>query len=324
MSAKTMKWIVLSLALGLTGGALAWIAPLMAPIKIGSATEFWKCACGVDLDPEFSDRYGVAYPPRNGWRVYWSCHSDYFDIHGHNYRRVAEADVEAVLPAVVRRLDAAGEGELRSSVLSGYRAWACSPDRKQTGAAGLLSQIRLAGLAERLEEDIDRYTYKVADEACVVEVQRCAARYHVNIIFEFCDLSVLVLFAAWPWLWNKGRWAWSIHAALLPPLFHLPYFLGYCPLAMTSAGPVGGVLYPILLVMSSARGCITGLDRFVFEHLPYFLEPISQTPGPMAAITGGAVSPTASLGFGLALGIVTFAAWTARSRWRRWKAFRAN
>ncbi|MFH1732878.1 MAG: hypothetical protein ABIF82_14670 [Planctomycetota bacterium] len=312
------------MAVGLIAAALALIAPLMAPIKRGSAAEFWKCACGVDLDPEFSDRYGVAYPPRNGWHVYWSCYSGGFNIHGPDYQRVTDADVEAALPEVVRRLEAAGEGELRSSMLSGYRAWARSPDREQTGAAGLLSQIRLAGLAERLEEDIDRYMYKLTDEACVVEVQRCAARYHVNIIFEFCHLSVVVFFAAWPWLWNKGRWAWSIHAALLPPLFHLPYFLGYCPLAMTSAGPVGGALYPILLVMSSVRGCATDLDEFVFEHLPNLLGPISQTPGPMLAITGGAVSPTASLGFGLALGSVTFAVCTARSCWRRRKTPRAN
>ena len=34
---------------------------------------------------------------------------------------------------------------------------------------------------------------------------------------------------------------------MLPTLFCLPYWLGYAPLTFTSAGPVGGVLYPWLL-----------------------------------------------------------------------------
>ncbi len=324
MSAKAAKWIVLGLAVGLIAAALAWIAPLMAPIKQGSAAEFWKSAAGIDLDPQFSDRHGAVYPPRDDRHVYWSYRWGTFAIHGDDYRQVTDADVEAALPEVIRRLEAAREDELRPSVLAGYQAWAASPDKGQTGTAGLLAQIRLAELAERLEEDNDRYMYKLVDEACVAEVQQRASRYHVNIIFEFCHLSVVVFFAAWPWLWKKGRWAWTIHAALAPPLFHLPYFLGYCPLAMTSAGPVGGALYPLLLVMSSGRGGGMGFDALVYEHLPYLLEPISQTPGPMIAITGGAVSPTASLGSGLALGIVTFAACTALSCWRRRKALRSK
>ena len=109
------------------------------------------------------------------------------------------------------------------------------------------------------------------------------------------------------------------------PLFcHVPCFLGYCPLAMTSAGPVGGTLYPLLLACCRIQGIWTAFDTTFYKYVPPVLAPISQLPGPMAVISGGGASPTALWACGLVLGAITFAVGTVLLWRRKKRAARAN
>lgn len=132
--------------------------------------------------------------------------------------------------------------------------------------------------------------------------------YWKNVAFEAAFLDgVLVL--CWLALWKKPRaWIRSLLAGSVVPLLFAPYYLGYCALAFTSAGPQGGALYPILLVggFRGLRGDWNAFDVWLLEILPKPLADLTQSPGAMWSLTGGGVPPTTVLIAGALIGATSY------------------
>lgn len=119
------------------------------------------------------------------------------------------------------------------------------------------------------------------------------------------------------WLRNRGRWAWAIHTALVPPLLFLPYHLGYCTWTFSSAGPGGGVVYPSILSQFRSLPW-TSLDTALIRHVPQVLAPLAGPLGPILSLSGArGVGPVSILCLGLALGAAVFGLGSLVRRWRR-------
>jgi hypothetical protein len=313
------KLAIVAVPLLLLGGVVLRRGVTERPMKEGNSADFWHSACQVQVDPTRTSRcQGETWRPRDGWCVYADKHGDGIYIHGASECRVEERKAFADFPAVVQAL-AAGEHleeqhPLRGRIIEeGYRVWlAANPGQDDPHL--LLASIRSAWFAHWRKLDQSRpgssysaYQDRLAEEKDFDERWEQSKRWHVNVIGELVYLSVLLLFAAWPWLGNASPWWWGLHFALLPLLFFLPYWLGYGPLAFTSAGPQGGPLYPNLI--APFRGLPwTELDSWVLRRSPFILAPYSQRPGPLLALTGlGGVGLVAALGMGAMLGLSAYA-----------------
>jgi hypothetical protein len=294
------KLILVLTPVVLVGAGLLALAPAMAPVQDGDPATFWLHACAVDVGAPDPMHLGGFYQPRDGWFLYYDQ-----GLHGQAVYRVREADALALFPAVARRLRDAPPGALFPDVERALPAWLrAGPGRAD--ARGLLVQLREARLARVRQQDAGLYEYLAAEEDEFGERWGRARRYPLNVLFEFAWLGGLVLFGAWPWLRGSGRLAWATHLALVPPLFFLPYWLGYAQLTFTSRGPSGGVLYPWLLARCRGLPC-TGLDAAVLGQVPPVLEPLSQTPGPMMVLTVfRGVGPVSVAGLALALWVLLF------------------
>ena len=106
--------------------------------------------------------------------------------------------------------------------------------------------------------------------------------WHWNAVGEFAYLSLLILFAAWPWLRDAAPWRWGLHLGLSPVLFFLPYWLGYAHWSCPQLGVSGGVLYPSLIAYAPPLQ-IAPLDAWVWDRLPILLYSYSY---PVDANTG--------------------------------------
>ncbi|HYT90208.1 MAG TPA: hypothetical protein VEL76_15985 [Gemmataceae bacterium] len=254
------------------------LAPAKIPITEGDPVRFWLCACKVDVGLE-SVCMGGFYQPRDGWYIYYDQ-----GFHGQFLYRVKEADVQALFPRVVQKLQGAPAGVLAPDVEAAYREWV-RVDPGRTDAKVLLRKVREAQLTRLWQENPEFYEHVATEEEAFSERWVRVNRYDWNLRFEFCFLAGLLVFAAWPWLRGGGFCRWAVHLGLVPILFCLPFWLGYAQMTFTSA-PSGGVLYPQLLRQfpSVPR---TGLDRPILRSLPQVLEPLSQTPGPMMSLSGG-------------------------------------
>src|SRR5207253_2559366 len=125
-------------------------------------------------------------------------------------------------PRILRTIDAAPPGALLPDVHEGYGAWLrAGADRSD--AAGLLAKIHEARLTRVHKEDLGLFQFVSEGERAFDERWQRINRYHLNFIFEFLYLSLLVLFIAWPWLRRAGPKRWASHLALLPILFFLPW-----------------------------------------------------------------------------------------------------
>jgi hypothetical protein len=270
--------------------ALLRLAPLMEPIRDGDPAVFWLHACKIDVGVRHARRpSGGFYQPRDGWLVYYVQ-----GFHGRYLYRVKEEDAAALFPAVVARLERAPPGALSPEVQDGAREWLRS-DPAKADIHLLLGKLREASLARMRKADEGLYQYVVGEEDAFSDRWQRLQRYHWNVIFESLFFAGFILLAAWPWLRGASYLRWALHLGLLPPLFFLPFWLGYAQLSFTSAGPTGGVLYPV--VIAKFRGLPwTSLDTAIVRSLPQVLEPLSQTTGPMLSLSGfGAVGPVATL-----------------------------
>lgn len=301
---KPLRWAVVLGVVLLIGVALALVAPLSAPVVDGSSAEFWTCACGVDVGPEPIERRGEVFPPQDGYYLYWSTYLDALLLHGCRLRRVRASEIRADFPKVMRQLDP-------STLPAECQEWLRTADPGTVSADAFLAALRRARLNESEYREDD-----LAEERSVRHRWSRSKRYWLNIVFEFIHLSALVLFIAWPWLHRRPWWRQAVHLGLLPPLLFLPFFLGYCRLAATSAGPVGGVLYPFLIGPFGQLPC-GSFDYAILEKIPLLLEPLSQPLGPVTSISGGPIGPTAVIAIGLALAVITAAAHFALAAFRR-------
>jgi hypothetical protein len=133
-------------------------------------------------------------------------------------------------------------------------------------------------------------------------------RYWANILFEAVYLNGSLVVVWVPFLMKGALVRRAIAIGLAFPLLLAPYFLGYCPWSFTSAGPVGGVLYPILLL--PFYGWPVGwndFDVWLVGLLGSPLSSLSQGTGGMLSVSGmGSVTPTSTLIGGLLSAIATF------------------
>jgi hypothetical protein len=292
---KVMVVLTVLIALGV---ALRWAGRSTYPVRDGTAAQFWLHATGIDLGVRNPER-GIHhyYLPRDGWFIYYDQ-----GFHGQFLRRVPAADAQALFPKVVERLRNAPPDVLRDDVETGFREWEQS-GAGPNDAAGLLVKIREAWLDRLLRSDPSLYQYVLPEEDDFTDRWNRIQRFHWNLWFEFAFFTLVILVAAWPWLRNARRWQWAVHLALLPPLFCLPFWLGYAPLTFTSAGDQEVVLYP-WLVRSLGGLPRSQLDPIIYRALPKPLEPLSQTTGPMLSLSGfGPPGPVIITLIGLLLGL---------------------
>jgi hypothetical protein len=80
-----------------------------------------------------------------------------------------------------------------------------------------------------------------------------------------------------------------------------PYYLRNASWTFTSAGPIGGVIYPTVISVFAGFPFYTRADQWIQEALPPILEPLSQLPGEIISISGfNTLGPFVALLIGLA------------------------
>jgi hypothetical protein len=295
-------WALVALFSVLIAVALARLAPRMAPIKRGSAEEFWEQACHFQPREAVLGGHGHVYPLREGWFVY-----DIQHMHGSDLYCVPEEEVEAVLDQVTEKLRLAeGNPTIYEHARVGFEKWLHYPDHFHQNADTLVAEIRRAHFDHYKKDDPGLFSYLESEEWSTRIRWHQSKWYWSNIAFEWLFLSGLVLFAAWPFLWDKCWWSWAIHWGLIPMLFMLPVFLGYARLSFTSAGPTGGVIYPWLLFICHGGSC-NDLDGQILAYTPQVLAPLSAPIGSALSLSGrGMPGPTTMVIAGLVIASLVF------------------
>jgi len=313
------KRVILALVILTQAAALLMLAEPMAPVKKGTSAEFWRFACGVDLDGQGSDLMGRVYQPRDGWYVY-----SIVGFEGDLPFRVSRSEAIADYPQVLRSIAAAGDspdmtpGALRAYrvALRAYRVLEEDEAAVRENPEEFLTRMEEAWLSELRQEDEDRYTFALAGEKVFAGRWACMRRYWLNLLLEFVYFACLTLFAFWPWLNRKGRLAWCIHVGLLPLLLFAPCYFGYASWTATFEEATGGVLYPWVIIWFRALSPLTRVDIWIIERIPQILEPISQPLLPWRLFNeAGAFGPVGAVTLGLMLSGLTW--WMFRIRDRR-------
>jgi hypothetical protein len=301
IGAVALSFVVLN---GFHRVAVSW----MNPLKEGHAEEFWVALYQLRSE-RYRFFYGV-YPSREGVCVY-----AIRGLHGEKVCWVKQADLEAQLPGLRSRIL-----EESGRLSDGER------DLIRTGAP--LTRL----IEARLKAEIEEWAKKDPDMAAYVEAGLKGfevrwsriQRYWINILAEGIFLNALLAVLWVPFLRREAHLSRAIVAAAVYLLILTPYFLGYCPWSFTSAGPSGGVLYPIILFSTRSRSEWTEIDQALLQSIGYPLEPFSQTPGPMSSVSGmGAPSPSSAMLTAAFLSIIVYllslavphVLHSARTRW---------
>jgi hypothetical protein len=267
------------------------------PIRQGTAQDFWSAATGVQEKPVIGGPRWCLSTPINGWFLY-----AYDHMHGSWFYRISADEAMANFPAGVEQLPGA-EGFVPEWTRAGFRTWELD-DPQHSDPQLLIFHLREAKLNWwNHESRSGRHYCATRDFELGVAWQRME-EYPLLRLVEWCYLSALILFAAWPWLRNGRPWSWAIHAALIPPLLLLPFYLGYCGWNYTSAGPGGGVVYPSIL--DACRWVPwNSLDLALIRHVPQVLARLTGPLGPMLSLSGSShAGPIEITGLGLLLGSV--------------------
>ena len=280
----------------------------MVRMRHGSPEMFWKMACWVNLVSDIEqEQTGWAYVLDDQWVGYELSH-----LHGTDAYYLTVDEVMPYFDAVVAKLEAAAQRREETIAISGRDTMAINGYLKwRDGEAplrnidALLREMQTARQEYWIPENPEMIGGDAIWEREFHERWRQVKWYWANIVFEWAFLTGLALFAVWPGLRGGSILRWAVHAASLPILFLLPVYLGYATLTFTSVGPSGGILYP-WLVMFVRGGRLMFFDRWLLEHIPQVLEPLSISTGSAMAITGmGLPGPTTALIAGLILsGIV--------------------
>ncbi len=292
--------LVTWLAVSMPVVAVLAFAKGMAPVREGDAATFWQGACGIDVEGKKQEVMGSVYLPRDNWYIYYIQR-----FHGQLLFRVPRSQAEAAFPAVVQGIKAStSRKDAAPKVLRAAAALERSASGAEPSPEQFLRLAREEWLKELLKGDKSVHDYAVSEEDAFAERWVRIRHYWMNLVFEGTFFGGLTLFALWPWLRRGGSWSWGFHLGFLPVLLMLPYYCGYAPWTFTSAGPTGGVLYPWVIVWLRGIPIWTLADEWALEHLPRFLEPLSQPPGPMLAVSGGhGLGPVTALAVGAGVGI---------------------
>jgi hypothetical protein len=331
------KLLPVLLAVAVLGVVIAMSGHYHYPIRNGCSADFWKSTCGVDIDPNASDKYpgpsGLHPPPKESYLVYCVEHN-----HRTSLCRVSSSAAAADLPKVVHLLENAPQGMLRKEVELAFQSW-CSLAPTKKDAAHLLDEIQ-SSWTEDLRR-VDSESYGELLSSFDTEWER-ASRFWATELFEFAYLSGLILVVAVPWMRGAGRLGWAMHLGLLPILLMLPYYLGYAsatfnsyryssvdrtvvgvvwPLALerdldfvTREG--GGMVYPHLVFVCRVLPW-TSLDSSLTGCVPPVLQPLSQMPEP-ACVCYRRAGPVAMSLLSVAIGLFVFGVGTL-VRWGRRK-----
>jgi hypothetical protein len=301
------KLLMVLMAILLLAVAVARPHPTRVPVRPGTAEGYWDAAAGVRENVIPSGSWFLTEPV-NGFFLYSRNH-----MHGSYFYQVPVADVFATFPISVDQLGGEGKRVLPWAE-PGFRTWQ-EADPQRSNPQLLLLYLREAQLEWWASKSVEsRLLLTTADFELGIAYQRLRLFPLVEFL-EWAYLSALVVFAAWPWLKKRPLSQWVVHAALLPLLLLLPYYLGYCAWNFTSAGPGGGVVYPFILDAFPSLPW-TPLDQFLVGHVPQPLAPLTGPLGPMMSLSGGRhAGPSSAVGMGLALGAVVLSlGWLLRSR----------
>ena len=301
------KLLVVAVALLLLGLAVASPHPKMVPIRLGTAEVYWAAATGVRGRGDLGGPADCMLQPIDGWFLYTVDH-----MHGSDCYRVKEAEVLADFPKALAELGGKGKFVPEWNE-DGFRNWE-KADPKRTNALLLVLHLKSACLSWWIKSHPKNFP-ELADFQMGIAYQRMGQFRLVQLV-EWCYLSALILFTAWPWIRNRSRWTWAVHAAMIPPLLMLPYFMGYCAWSYTSVGPAGGIVYPLILDVFPSLTWFS-FDNVIIDSIPRVLAPLTGPLGTMYSVSGrGGPGPTAVLCLGLVLGSVVIGCAPA-VRWLR-------
>ncbi|MCB9865522.1 MAG: hypothetical protein H6816_02655 [Phycisphaerales bacterium] len=308
MRRKLLIAVGLALNVAVIGGFLA-LVERMAPYQPGNAEDFWHVALGVDLSPRAKeDRMWGHVSVQDDWFFYESQH-----LHGATLYRVSESEALARFPAVLDILDVQSFDPARQKdAARAYRTWILARDESTRGLQTLLEQVA-DERAERVPDASVGWAYgEIALQERIFKLHFLPA----GLVFEMLYLGALPWFVLVPCIRRRSRWRVALRVALVPLLFFLPAYLGYCRWTFTSIGPSGGVLYPWLLHYVTG-GKMFRVEGVVLDWVPQFLEPISQDFGcPMIYSGWGMRGPTVLLSYGAVAAAFTLVVpWL----WRRWQ-----
>jgi hypothetical protein len=303
-----LKLLVLVILLSLLALAVARPRPTELPIRPGTADSFWAAATGVRNEKN-NGRYTWCLPyEMDGWFLYTSDH-----FHGSAFFRVPAAEVLANCPKAADELVSDEKFVQEEWGMEAFRTWE-KADPEHANPRLFLTYLRASRLEWTIKKHPERLNREIERDYDLAVASQRMRLFPLMQIAEWGYLSALILFAAWPWLRKRGRWAWAIHIALLPSLLMMPYYFGYCIWNYTSAGPGGGVVYPFILDLFRPMPW-TSLDREIVLRIPHIFAPLTGPLGPMLSLSGGGgAGPVGVFCLGLGLGAIVFGLGTVLRR----------
>jgi hypothetical protein len=281
--------------------ALALLAPDAAPVRTGSAQDFWKVVCGEKQYPPGALGHWAGYVTPRGAFLYEDCTLESTVLY-----EAPEAEVNAQFEQVVAKL---GDPEIpfRPYVVEGFKTWQAGLPQAGRNPEALVKAINEALFAKALSDHPRAYYYHqfLSDQ---VEERRVRANWFwAAVVFEWVFLTAFLLWVSWPVVRGGGRMRWAVHLGAAPFLLYLPLYFDYAPYLYTSIEPSGGIHYPWMVVwFRGLPGWPLGpLDTWILRHMPPLLEPLSLKIGPvMAWTTFGIPGPTQMLAIGAVLALL--------------------
>ncbi len=294
-----------------SGVALFFLTPRMAPIQPGSAVLFWRAAAGARLNEQDDEtrlgdaHFGDAHFVEGVWCTYEFSH-----WHGSELYSVPRHEVMPYFDKVVELLRKDHEQGKDTPFVRGYSKW-CELHFQQRDAAALVQSINSEWQEKYAAQGSGVLAVHLMGEELFWRRWRQSSWYWACVVFEWTLFTGLAWFAMSPILRRRSPLWLAFHAALVPTLFMFPTYLGYATAAFTTAGPRGGVLYPFLLRFVRG-GSSNQSDQWLLTHLPQILEPLSPSIGQPAMLSGlGMPGPTSTLivGFVLGLAVLGMSVW---------------
>lgn len=277
-----------------TGIALLVFAPHHAPVRPGSADEYWQAA--FHLDP--TDSLGGpsdAYYVDDEWCAYVYRH-----LHGSIVYRVPTREVESSLHDTVERLRQSSLAGEDSVAVRAYEAW--RDDRESQHDLQSLIQHAIDADRAQWRDEIDMLSYVVANEQRFWQRWNSRRYFWATVCFEWVFFTGLVLLVLWPFIRRWSRFKASMCLGFAPSCLVLPVYLGYATYTFTSHGPAGGILYPYVVGFLPRSDNVA--DRWLRHYIPPLLESISSPIGEPMVLSGmGLPSLTCFWGAGLAFGV---------------------
>jgi hypothetical protein len=276
-TAKRRRWrslwvlaIVAILSCGIAV-ALARLAPEAAPVRAGSAQDYWSVVCGEKRYPPGVMAYWTAYAtPRDAF-LYEDCTLESTVLY-----EAPAADVRSQFEEVVARLEEPNAA-FRPYVLDGFKTWQAGLRDSSRTPESLVKAIDESCFAKLKAEHPDAYYYHQHVRKEIDERRLRANWFWAAIVFEWAYLTGFLLWLSWPIIRNGGRVRWAVHVGAAPLLLYLPLYFDYAPYLYTSIEPSGGIVYPWLV--GWFRGLpgwpLGALDTWLLRHMPPLLESLS-------------------------------------------------